>query len=366
MGSSSQFGWQPDWIVAPGENLLEALQERDMTQSELAQRLARPLKTVNEIIKGKAAITSETAIQLELALGISARFWTGLEMQYRDALARRESRRQLDNQANWSAAFPIADLVRHGLMERGKSKSDTLANLLSYLGVSSPAAFDRLSAAAAYRTSPAFMASPQAVGAWLRWGEIEASKVDCAPFNARQFRRVLTDIRALTRRAPFDQIFKRVKERCAAAGVIVIVTPELSGTHLSGAARWLGSKAVIQLSGRYKTDDQLWFTFFHEAGHILSGSRRRDYIDVPDEVRSAESVADEETADGFARDFLLPPNDYLAFVEARQFDRDHIREFAKSQQIASGIVVGRLQRDGHLASSQLNDLKKPIRLSIDG
>lgn len=90
MAISSQPGWQPDWTVAPGEILLEALQGREMTQSELAQRLGRPLKTINEIIKGKAAITPETAIQLERALGISARFWTNLETLYRDALARQQ------------------------------------------------------------------------------------------------------------------------------------------------------------------------------------------------------------------------------------------------------------------------------------
>ena len=90
MASNPQSGWQPNWSVAPGDILLEALQDRGMTQSELAQRLARPLKTVNEIIKGKAAITPETAIQLERALGISARFWTGLETQYRAHLRARK------------------------------------------------------------------------------------------------------------------------------------------------------------------------------------------------------------------------------------------------------------------------------------
>jgi HTH-type transcriptional regulator/antitoxin HigA len=363
MATNPDFGWQPDWTVTPGETLLEALQERGMTQSQLAQRLGRPLKTVNEIIKGKAAITSETAIQLERALGISARFWTGLETQYRDTLARQDAQRDLATQADWADAFPIADLVKHGLMQRGKSKVEKLANLLSYLGVSSPAAFDRLDSGAAYRASPAFAASPKAVGAWLRWGEIEAAKVDCPPFDARRFRQVLTEIRILSRREPFDQIFKRVKALCASAGVIVVVTPELSGTHLSGATRWLGSKAVIQLSIRYKTDDQLWFTFFHEAGHLLSGSRRRDFVDGADKVAPDERDADEDAANNFARDVLIAHDDYLAFVEAGDFSRTAVRTFAKNQEIAPGVVVGRLQRDHHLLPSQLNDIKKSIRLS---
>src|ERR1019366_5163303 len=113
MASNLQSGWQPDWTVVPGDILLEALQERGMTQSELAQRLGRPLKTVNEIIKGKAAITPETAIQLERTLGISARFWSNLEAQYRDSLARQEADAALVMQSGWADRFPIADLVRH-------------------------------------------------------------------------------------------------------------------------------------------------------------------------------------------------------------------------------------------------------------
>jgi HTH-type transcriptional regulator/antitoxin HigA len=366
MANNPQSGWQPDWTVAPGDILLEALQDRGMTQSQLAQRLGRPLKTVNEIIKGKAAITPETAIQLERALGISARFWTGLETQYRGALARQEAERQLEAEASWIDGFPITDLVKHKLIQRGTSKAGTLANLLSYLGVSSPAAYDRLDAAAAFRASPAFAASPKAVTAWLRWGEIEAAKVDSPPFDARRFRQVLDEIRPLTRREPFDQIFKRVKAMCAEAGVVVVLIPELTGTHLSGAARWIGSKAVIQLSLRHKSDDQFWFTFFHEAGHVLSGTRRRDFVDAADSGQSEKDDADEQAASQFARDALLPPDDYRSFVTAGDFSRTAIRAFAEQQYVAAGIVVGRLQRDKHLLPSQLRDVKKSIQLPTAG
>jgi HTH-type transcriptional regulator/antitoxin HigA len=364
MATNPDFGWQPGWTVAPGEILLEALQERAMTQSELAKRLGRPLKTVNEIINGKAAITSETAIQLERTLGISARFWTSLEAQHRDTLARQQAERELASQADWVDDFPMADMVKHGLIERGRSKAEGLANLLSYLGVSSPTAFDRLEASAAYRSSPAFAASPKAVHAWLRWGEIEAAKVDTPPFDGPGFRQVLAEIKGLTRREPFSQIFSKVKALCTSAGVVVVVTPELSGTHLSGATRWLGPRAVIQLSLRYRTDDQLWFTFFHEAGHVLSGSRRRDFVDGADDLASEDTDADEEAANRFARDMLIAPDAYLAFVHEGDFSRAAVRRFAKDQQLAPGIVVGRLQHDEYLPPSQLNDLKKSISLPM--
>ena len=359
--------WQPHWTVAPGEILLEALQDRGMTQTELAQRMARPPKTINEIIKGKAAITAETAIQLERALGISAGFWNGLESTYRSGLARQEAQRELESNVGWLDEFPIADLVRHHQIEKGSSKAQTLANLLSYLGVSSPAAFERhwLSPAAAFRSSPAFMASPKAVAAWLTWGEREASKIDVAPYDPAGFRQVLRDIRPLTRRVPFMQIVGQVKEMCAETGVAVILIPELKGTHLSGAARWLGRKAVIQLSLRHKKDDQFWFTFFHEAGHLDGGTRRRDYVDLA-ELPPAHSVDnDETTANNFARDILLPPAEYAAFANAGDFSQAAILAFAEQQQIAAGIIVARLQADERIPPSHSNNLKKTIHFVTD-
>jgi HTH-type transcriptional regulator / antitoxin HigA len=359
--------WQPDWAVAPGEILLEALQDRGMTQAELAQRMARPPKTVNEIIKGKAAITAETALQLERALGISARFWNGLESTYRDSLARQEAQRELESNVGWLDGFPIADLVRHRQIEKGTSRAQTLANLLSYLGISSPAAFERhwLSPAAAFRSSQAFLASPKAVAAWLTWGERAASKIDAAPYDAARFRHVLQDIRPLTRRVPFMQILRQVKEMCAGAGVVIILIPELKGTHLSGAARWLGSKAVIQLSLRHKKDDQFWFTLYHEAGHLLSSTRRRDYVDSAELLPTHDVDSDEIAANRFARDTLLPPAGYIAFVDTGDFSQTAILAFAKQQQIAAGIVVARLQTDGRIPRSHSNDLKKTISFVAD-
>jgi HTH-type transcriptional regulator/antitoxin HigA len=179
-------------------------------------------------------------------LGISARFWTGLETRFREHEARQEAERQLEASAGWVDGFPLKDLFQHGLLRRHQSKAATLSDLLSFFRISSPEAFERqwLDPTAAFRSSPAFMASPKAVAAWLRWGEIEAAKItDVAPYDERRFRRILDDIRPLTRRGPFAQILNRVKAMCAEAGVIVVLTPEFEGTHVSGATRWIGGSA---------------------------------------------------------------------------------------------------------------------------
>jgi addiction module HigA family antidote len=363
--AAEQTTWQRDWTVAPGEILLEALEERGMSQSELARRMGRPTKTINEIVNGKAAITPDTAIQLDLALGIGASFWNGLEAAYRADLARVRAETDMATHASWAGAFPLKDLVKYGLIDAGTTKAGKVAALLRYFGVSNPDAWNSqwAGAAVAYRSSAAFVASPHASAAWLRWGEIVAAKIETAPFDAQRFRDVLAEIRELTRR-DFPMVRKRIVDLCASAGVALVITPELSGTHLSGAARWLApDKGIIQLSLRYKTDDQFWFSFFHEARHLLG--KKIDHVDSYDKPEpEGELDPAEDEANRFARDTLIPPDGYVTFVAAANFSQDAIRAFAEEQNIAPGIVLGRLQRDDHVAASKLNTLKKPIQPAV--
>ena len=97
MSSAQRKQYAPDRVTPPGEILLERLEELGMTQADLADRIGHTKNTVNEIIKGKSPILSETALQLERVLAIPARFWTNAEGQYREFLAREEEQQRLGN-----------------------------------------------------------------------------------------------------------------------------------------------------------------------------------------------------------------------------------------------------------------------------
>src|ERR1700752_4082045 len=101
MNDSLKNQYVPDSVSPPGETLLEVLNERGMSQADLAERTGRPTKTINEIIKGKSAITPETALQLELVLGVSASFWNSREQHYREALARKKEADSFATQLDW-------------------------------------------------------------------------------------------------------------------------------------------------------------------------------------------------------------------------------------------------------------------------
>ena len=81
---------KPDYVSHPGSLLAEELEVRGMSQRELARRIGRPYQVVNEIVRGRKAITPETALQLEAEFGTRAYIWLGLQAKYDLAVARRK------------------------------------------------------------------------------------------------------------------------------------------------------------------------------------------------------------------------------------------------------------------------------------
>ena len=85
----------PNVAVPPGEYLAEELGARAISQKALAKRMGRPANAINEIINGKKAITTDTALQLEEVFPeIPARFWLNLETDYQLTKALIKRRRQ--------------------------------------------------------------------------------------------------------------------------------------------------------------------------------------------------------------------------------------------------------------------------------
>jgi HTH-type transcriptional regulator/antitoxin HigA len=348
----------PDSVSPPGETLLEVLNTRGMSQADLADRTGRPTKTINEIVKGKAAITPETALQLELVLGIEASFWNTREQQYREALARRRESESLASQIEWLNNVPYKAMIKMGWIPKTDNKIQLIQYLLMFFGVASPRSWNDLwgSTQAWFKQSRTLESDPGAVAAWLRKGEIDALKLPIAEFDANRFKEVLGRIRQLTKELP-NNFASIVVTECGNAGVRVVFVPELPRTCTWGATRWLSqSNALIQLSLRYKTDDHLWFTFFHEAAHILLHGKRAVIVET--EGRSQDER--ELEADAFAREWLIPQAQYKKFRRLDSRSCAAISRFAYELGIAPGIVVGRLQHDGVLARTNCNHLKKSV------
>lgn len=361
--NKTQTQYTPDYVTPPGETLLEILEERGMTQAELAERMGRPRKTISEIINGKATITPDTAIQLERVFNVPAHFWNQLEQNFQEFLARQREAERLAKQTEWLSRFPIKEMVKLNWIDGTKDKVAQLQILLNFFAVASPEQWETYweNRQVAYRKSVAFVSNGAAITAWLRKGELGAERIQCQSYSASKFKKALTEIRSLTTQPP--KIFQpKMVELCAGAGVALTFTPELPKTRVSGVTRWLSAhKALIQVSLRYKSNDHLWFTFFHEAGHVLQERKDEMFLEGQDEYDPNHPW--EVEANQFAGDFLVPPvqlSQFQAVFKDDRFASLAIKKFSAELGIAPGIVVGRLQHEKKLAQNHCNDLKERL------
>ena len=122
MGNNLENQYRPDHVSLPGETLLETIEALDMSQKELAQRIGRTPKTVNEIIKGKQAITAETALQLERVLGVPAGFWNNRQRRYDEYVTRLEEGKRFESAGRWAQQFPYTKMAAFGWVEATSDK----------------------------------------------------------------------------------------------------------------------------------------------------------------------------------------------------------------------------------------------------
>ena len=356
--SNPRYPYEPDTVFPPGETLAEWLDERDMTQAELAARTGLSTKHVNQIVKGAAPITTETALGLERVTGIPAHLWNSLEMSYRSHLTCRAEQERLADDAEWLEQLPVGELVKRRRIERRAAVAERVIEICTFFGVANPAAWRNMwqQPDAAYRASQAYVKDPGAVAAWLRIGEIEATKIDCAPFSKSALLAVVDELRGLTNESDPGTWVRTAQALCASAGVAFVVEQEIARTRLNGATRWLSpSKALVQISTRHKRHDISWFTLFHEIGHVLLHSKKGTFINDGEEQKAGGV---EKEADAYAQQVLIP-REHEATLGTLHTNED-VERFATAIGIAPGIVVGRLQYMGWWKHSEGNDLRWPF------
>lgn len=354
---SNKNSYRPNYAIPPGDVLDEHREAAGLTQAELAQRLGFSVKHINRLLAGLEPVTPETALKLESVFSLSAGIWLGLEAKYKEHQARLAEAASLESEREWLKSIPHRSIAKLGWIPEGSRGPELVRNLRSFFGVGSlnylPNVWSDVQAA--YRKTEAFASHEWALLAWLAKGERMATTASVSVFDGAALKSDLAAIKALSclHGAEFEKL---LVERCASHGIVLIFVPAPDGARVCGATRWLDKdKALIQLSLRYRTNDQFWFTLFHELGHVLLHSKREQFIDFErDHIDSAQ----EREADEFAAKHLVNQSDLAKFIEAGTFTTSSVLGFSEEQNVAPGIVVGQLQHRGAVPyNSVLSRLK---------
>jgi addiction module HigA family antidote len=339
-------------ISCPGDTLAEHIEYIGMSQAELADRMGRPKKTINEIIRGKAQITPETALQLERVVGIPADFWMKKEQNYRLRLAGIDEAEKRLDEADRIKRFPLKEMIKKGWIVCEKELEHEKNALLAFFRVASLDAYERVCHkqlyATAYRMSEKCSKDPYAMAAWLRQGERQAESLQAAAYDKKAFEEALLDIKS-TLVVMDEGFFAGLQERCLRAGVKVVFTPCLQKAPLNGSTRWMNGTPLIQLSDRFNRNDIFWFTFFHEAAHILKHNKKDVFIEGME--YSCDGKKKEEEADAWAAEYLIGKKDERRMLETPLFVKEDFERFAAEIGTHPAIVAGRMAKLGVIHDS---------------
>ncbi len=352
MTRSTEFS--PAWASPPGETVRQLIAKKSLQSDDLARAIGLPAGNLWQLFNGELPITAARAKGLAGVVGGSVRFWLAREAQYR-----RDVEALQDDSRQWVSSLPIADMVRYGWLKKATSTGEKLRNALDFFEVSTVDEWrdtwlsDR-TGLTAYRTSPVFTAQSASVAAWLRQGELAAVELAVDTWSRECFERLLPSLKSLTRVREPAEFIPQLQKQCAACGVAVVIVRAPNGCPASGATRVKNGKAILQLSVRYLRDDSFWFTFFHEAGHLLLHEDRL-FLEWSD--RRELDSHEEAEANKFAGQVLIPPSEEAA-LRALPHEYRSIMRFAKNLSISPGIVVGQLQHRGLVRQDKLNFLKK--------
>lgn len=357
--AAKNHGISLDLLIHPGETISDLLDDRGITQKELAQRAGVSEAFLSDVIHGKKDISKSLAIGLEYALGISTSFWLNLQANYDAELLSIQEEDSVQDEER-TVLTVINEIVKHLKTTRVVSPSlttdQTVICLRKYFRVSSLGDLKKLAPAGAFRMSEKAHIEPTVLGAWLCIckAQGDTQRINTA-FDPTKTNELIDKIKQIMCSAKGDPQ-KPLKELFAQYGIDFSIVHNFRGAPVHGyIARKEDESYQMVLTIRGAFADIFWFSLFHELGHIVNGdlSKPGSFIDA-DYNKNSDM---ERAADHFASGALLDPNSYKIFISKEVFSFPAINSFAKQQNVPSFVVIGRLQKDNKIPWNRFTKYK---------
>ncbi len=337
-------GLSLDLIIHPGETIKELLEEKEMTQEELAIRTGYSAKHVSEVISGKKDISSKFANTLEYVFGIPTEFWINLQGIYDKELLELQKINSIKEE-EFAILKELKDIVKYcetlGIIKKGLNKSLILLSMRKFLNVNNLMSIPNLPLQqVAFRGSKKMKVNIHVLYAWKKICEYLTDKIIITnQFEKNHLIKKYEEIKSTMFLEPNEMVIelKRIFSEC---GIAFEIVHNFAGAPVQGYIQKGKEKIVLCMTIRQSFSDIFWFTLFHEIGHLINDDFSNQYIDY-----SFIESEMERKADLFARNVLINDDSYKKFIENGKFDIDTISKFAKSQNVKPGIVIGRIQNE---------------------
>ena len=332
------------------------IEDYNVTQKEFAERLGVSAKTISKLVNAEESISKETAHKLAKLSGVSMQTWLNLQNAYDVKVAEIAEQKELEE----SSEKEICEMIdfkyfkeKGYVSDKRYSLNEKIVELRKILGVASLENLISFNHLVSYRNTREF-ATKSIVNSniMLELASKKARDVTTTKLNRKKLEKSLPALRELTRQDP-EAFPQRLYDILLDCGVVLVGLPALPNANLNGATKkFSNGSAMLLLTDRNKASDIFWFSLFHEIGHILENDFSSD------DGNSESYRRSEEEADQFAKNFLIRPEDYQAFVEKGNLDKSDILRFSEEIDIHPSVVLGRLQNEGILSFDRFRELKE--------
>ena len=357
--ATKKIGISRDLIIHPGETIADVLEDRGITQAELAARTGVSPAYISSVISGKKNNSTKFAMSLEYALNVPKSFWLNLQANYdAELLELNESQtiKESEKQVCHSLSEVIKYLRKQQLIPVGQKVEETILSLRKRLQISNLENLKELVPQGAFRMATKVTVDPYVLGAWIRLCQIsgETSK-SSACFEKEKVDDLISEIKTIMTKREGD-LQQELSSMMNRYGIDFSVVRNFKGAPVQG---YISQKKdgiyqmVLTIRGSYA--DIFWFSLFHEIGHIVNGdiSKGAKFIDS----ESYQDIEREHAADIFASNALLSPVSYSEFVSRGDFSIGAITKYATTQKVEPYIVIGRLQKEEHIPYSWYSKYK---------
>jgi HTH-type transcriptional regulator / antitoxin HigA len=333
-----------DLIIHPGETIKELLEEKEMTQEELAIRTGYSAKHVSEVLSGKKNISSNFANSLEYVFDIPTEFWINLQGNYDKEILEVEKINNIKKE-EFDVLDELKDIVKYcevaGIIEANTNKSLTLLNMRKFLNVNNLLSIvDLPLQLVSFRGSKKIKVNTNILYAWKRICEYSTKEVTTSKkFDKKKLKEKCFEIKKTMFLEP-NEMIEELKKIFLECGIVFDVVHNFVGAPVQGYIQKRKNRVLLCMTIRQSFADVFWFTLFHEIGHLINDDFKNQYIDY----YFIEDTK-EKKADAFARNELINDDAYEQFIKTKKYSFSIINDFAKSQGVKPGIVIGRLQKD---------------------
>lgn len=328
----------------PGYYIKEVVEESGLTQEDFAKRLNTTPKNLSILIRGEQSLSIDIATKLSRMLGTTVGYWLNLQKSYDEMRAEFILDEELRKEREVFRCIDYKYFVDNfGLPVLVRNVDEQINQLRNYLKISSLSVLREKDLAVSFRSGTEKLSDANIIKAnvMMQIAINKVLKTESAKFNKIKFNEAIDY--ALTQTENHAEFFPLIKKKFLDAGVVLVALPNLKGSGINGATKKVGSKILLMVNDRRGYADTFWFTLFHEIGHIMNG----DY------GITIKGQTTEDEADVYARNKLIPQEEYDAFVQKYNcYDESAIRKFAKNIKRDPGIVYGRLQNDGKISYSE--------------